>query len=114
MSAILGSGSFKYEALDKWEKLPEGVGLTEVPSVAVDSQDVVYVMTRNKDHPVIVLDRDGNFQRSFGQGVFSERTHGILIGRDDSVYCAGRSRQNVGRWQAHPHGDWGWRHGSLL
>ena len=88
MSANLGSGSFKYEALDTWERLPEGVTLLEVPSVAVDSQDRVYVLTRNKDHPVIVLDRDGNFQRSFGQGVFSERTHGILIGPDDSVYCA--------------------------
>ena len=88
MSAKLGSGSFKYEALDGWESLPEGVRLVEVPGVAVDSHDNVFVLTRNKDHPVIVLSRDGGFLRSFGQGIFSERTHGILIGPDGSVFCA--------------------------
>jgi len=88
MSAILGGGSFRYEALDQWEKLPEGVRPIECPGVAVDSKDQVYVLTRNTEHPVMVIDRAGNFLRSFGQGIFSERTHGIFVGPDDSVYCA--------------------------
>lgn len=88
MSAQVGTGQFTYEALDKWETLPEGVRLIECPGVAVDSADRVYVLTRNTEHPAIVFDRDGNFLRSFGQGVFSERTHGALIGPDGSVYCA--------------------------
>ena len=88
MSTILGSGDFTYEALDQWAKLPEGINLIECPGVAVDSGDRVYVLTRNKDHPVMVFDRDGNFLRSFGQDVFSDRTHAAFIGPDDSLYCA--------------------------
>ena len=88
MNAILGSGNFKYEALDKWQKLPQGVQMFETPGVAVDSKDQVYAITRNPENPVMVFDCDGNFLRGFGKGVFSERTHGILIGPDDSVWCA--------------------------
>ena len=88
MSAIVGTGDFRYEALDQWEQLPDGVRLMETPGVAVDSEDRVYALTRNIDHPVMVFDRQGTFLRSFGQGVFSERTHGILAGPDDSLYCA--------------------------
>ena len=87
MSVILGSGSFKYEAVDKWEKLPEGYRLVETPGVAVNSRDEVYAITRNPDTPVVVFDRDGNLLRTFGKGIFSDRTHAIFIGPDDSVYC---------------------------
>jgi len=62
--------------------------LTETPGVAVNSRDEVYAITRNTDNPVMVFDRDGNFLRAFGKGIFSERTHGILSGPDDSVWCA--------------------------
>ena len=44
----------------------------------MDSQDNVYVLTRG-EHPIIVFDRDGNFIRSFGEGLFSDRTHGLYI-----------------------------------
>ena len=88
MNVTLGDGEFKYEALGDWERLPDGVRFIECPGVAVDSQDRVYVLTRNEEHPIIVLDRDGGWLRSFGQGTFSARTHGILLGPDDTVYCA--------------------------
>ena len=103
MSAILGSGSFKYEALAQWEKLPDGVRLIECPGVAVNSKDQVYVITRNMENPVMVFDRDGNFLRSFGQEVFSERTHGISIGPDDSVYCADDDTHTITKFT--PEGD---------
>ena len=87
MSAIVGEGNFKYEALDTWPTLPEGARLIETPGVAVDSQDEIYAFSRNPDFPVMVFDRDGNFLRGFGKGIFGNRTHGILIGPDDTVYC---------------------------
>jgi hypothetical protein len=52
--------------------------------VAVDSKDHVYVFTRG-EHPMIVFDRDGNFLRSWGEGLF-KRAHGITIGPDDEVW----------------------------
>ena len=88
MSATLGSGCFKYEALDLWQNLPQGVQLIETPGVAVDSHDQVYALCRNPENPVMVFDRDGNFLSGFGKGVFSDRTHGILLGPDGSVWCA--------------------------
>ncbi len=87
MAVILGEGDFRYEALAEWEKLPDGMELLETPGVAVDSKDQVYAFTRNPDNPVVVLDADGNLVRTFGQGIFGKRSHGILIGPDDSVWC---------------------------
>ena len=87
MAVILGEGDFRYEALAEWEKLPDGMALLETPGVAVDSKDQVYAFTRNPDNPVVVLDADGNLVRTFGQGIFGKRSHGILIGPDDSVWC---------------------------
>ena len=87
MSAILGTGDFKYEHLLDWHKLPGDANLVEVPGVAVDSNDEIYVFSRNTKHPVMVFDRDGNYLRGWGEGIFSNRTHGILIGPDGSVWC---------------------------
>jgi DNA-binding beta-propeller fold protein YncE len=53
--------------------------------VATDSKDNVYLMTR-MDAWLIVYDRDGNFFRSWGEGLFTPMTHGIAIGPDDMVY----------------------------
>ena len=88
MSATIGSGNFKYEALDSWPTLPGGARLQETPGVAVDSRDQVYIFSRNEKNPVMVFDTEGNFLRGFGEGIFSNRTHGIFIGPDDTVFCA--------------------------
>jgi hypothetical protein len=42
----------------------------------VDKSDNVYVFNRGA-HPMVVFDRDGNFLRSFGEGLFP-RAHGSL------------------------------------
>ncbi len=94
MAASLGSGSLKYQPADGWAKLPAGYDFVECPGVAVDAQDNVYVFTRGP-HPVIVFDKDGNFVRSWGEGIFSERTHGISISPDGHVCCADDGLQHV-------------------
>src|SRR5262245_43304314 len=81
----MGCSEFGYEANDQWAKLPPGWSWMEVVAVATDAQDRVFVFNRG-EHPVVVFDGDGNFLRSWGEGLFA-RPHGILIGPDDSVYC---------------------------
>ena len=54
--------------------------------VAVDSSDRVYVFNRG-EHPLIVFDKEGKFLDSWGEGLFTN-AHGILINRNDHVYCA--------------------------
>ncbi len=88
MPEVYGIGDFRYNFVENWAKLPSGMTFKECPGVAIDSRDNVFILTRGEE-PIIVLDRDGNFVRSFGKGHFSEnRTHGIYIAHDDSVLCA--------------------------
>ncbi len=83
---IVGEGGFRYEFVEGWGRLPEGFRLGgEIPGVATDSQDRVYVFNRG-EHPVVVFDRDGRFLGSWGEDAFS-RPHGITITPDDIVWC---------------------------
>lgn len=85
MPAILGAGEHRYRVVENFAKLPDGWRLTDVASVAVDSKDRVYAFNRGA-HPMVVLDREGNFLRSWGEGLFS-RAHGLHIDADDNLYC---------------------------
>ena len=87
MAKQFGTDKFRYTWAENWGKLPSGMNFVECPGVAVDSADNIYVLTRG-DHPVVVFDRDGNFLRSFGEGHFSTRTHGLYIAQDDSILVA--------------------------
>jgi DNA-binding beta-propeller fold protein YncE len=74
-----------FKVIEGWEKLPAGYVHKDVNGVAVDSRDNVYLMTR-KDARIIVYDREGNFLRSWGEDIFTPRTHGIAIDPEDMVY----------------------------
>src|SRR2546426_4607456 len=96
MAMRLGSGNLLFEPVEGWEKLPEGWSFIDVAGVAVDGKDHVYVFNRG-EHPVVVFDRDGNVLRSFGEGLFSQRPHGIHTGPDDSVYCVDDGLHTIDR-----------------
>jgi DNA-binding beta-propeller fold protein YncE len=87
----------RYEVLPEWEQLPADYTHLDVVGVAVDSQDRVYVYTRAQSR-VIVYNRDGSFVRSWGEGFFTPRTHGITIGPDDAVYCVDEGNQVIYRF----------------
>jgi len=80
-----GSGEFRYQVVDNWAKRPRCWPFTDVAGVGVDSKDRVYVFNRSQ-HPVMVFDKDGNFIRSWGEGVFA-RPHGVFIDSDDVIWC---------------------------
>ncbi len=81
----LGTAGYTYEVVDNWAKLPDGWSFREVGGVGVDTKDNVYVFNRG-EHPVMVFDRDGNFLRSWGEGVFP-RAHGLTMAPDDTMFC---------------------------
>ncbi len=81
----IGSGRFTYEIAVDWEKLPPGYSWTDAAAVATDSQDRVYVFNRG-EHPMIVFDSEGNFIKSWGEGVFT-RAHGLTFAPDGTLYC---------------------------
>ena len=89
---VLGQDPFTYQVSgDDWGKLPEGWGYNdEATAVAVDSHDNLLVFNRG-NHPVIVMDREGNVIRAWGEGLFTT-PHGVTIGPDDSVYCVDKGQ----------------------
>ena len=87
-----------------WEQLPSGFTHPDVAAVAVDSRGEVYLFCR-AEHPVLVYDERGRFLRSWGEGQFTTRTHGITIGPDDSVYCVDDGGHSVRKFD---------RNGALL
>ena len=85
MAVILGTGAYRYEVSDNWAKLPPGREFNaDVAAVGVDAQDRVYAFNRGA-HPMCVFDRDGNFLRSWGEGVF-RRAHGVHMAPDDTLW----------------------------
>lgn len=78
------TGNPHFEVVEGWGKLPAGYQFKECSSVAVDAQDNIYVFCRG-EHPVIVFDREGNFRRAWGKGMFT-RAHSVIIGPDEAIW----------------------------
>lgn len=77
--------NLKYAVIENWEKLPERYTHLDAVGAGVDANDRVYLITR-MDARVIVYERDGSFVTSWGEGVFTPRTHCIRFAPDSSVY----------------------------
>jgi DNA-binding beta-propeller fold protein YncE len=121
MAQTIGSGRIRFETEEGWPQIPEGYEFPDASSVAVDSQDNVYVLNRGP-HPVIVLDKSGKFLRSWGEGEFDGRAHGIHCSPDDFiwtvndnqhcvkkytpegklVFVLGVEKQPAGKWSGNP------------
>jgi hypothetical protein len=86
-----------YSVVEGWEQLPAGFEHRDVAGVAVDGEDRVFLICRG-DHPVLVYDQKGNFVRSWGEGDFTYRTHGISVGPDGTVYCTDDGNHTVRRF----------------
>jgi sugar lactone lactonase YvrE len=82
-----------------WEQLPAGARHRDVAGVAVDRADRVYLITRG-DARVLVYEPDGTFVRSWGEGLFTDRTHGITVGPDGSVFCVDDAGHDVRQYTA--------------
>src|SRR5687767_7351648 len=90
---IMGDATVMFRAVPGWGTLLEGWRLGDVAGVAADSRDRIHVLTRD-DHPVIVLDRDGGFLFSWGEGDLA-CPHGIFIDEEDLVYVADNTDHTV-------------------
>ena len=90
---VVGSGRHTYEVQEDWARPPEGCEVLAA-SVTVDAQDRVYCFNRNKEHPVIVFDRDGNYLTSWGAGLFAF-PHTIRATRDDNLWLVDRDHAQM-------------------
>ncbi len=91
-----GTGKYRYELVDDWAKLSKGESFRDIGGIAIDKEDNVYLLNRS-ERPIMVLDRNGNVLRSWGEGFF-KRPHGSCLGPDDSIYCTDDVNQVVGKF----------------
>src|SRR6478672_83952 len=90
---VVGTGSHTYEVHEEWARPPQGIDILAA-SVTVDSKDNVYCFNRVKEHPVVVFDRDGNFLRSWGAGLFAF-PHTIRADKDDNLWLVDRDHAQM-------------------
>ena len=81
--ATVGTGKHIYELVEDWGKLPAGWTLGQT-GIVTDARDRVYLFNRS-EHPLIVLDRDGVFFTSWGEGILSS-AHGMFIDEQENLY----------------------------
>ena len=91
---MASAAGINYSVVEGWEQLPKGWTHRDVAGVAVDGEDSVYLMCRG-DHPVVIYDAKGNFKRSWGEGEFSYRTHGIYVAPNGSIFCTDDGNHTV-------------------
>src|SRR5437764_14270572 len=76
--------SLNLEPVADFLKLPAGWTLGSCSAVAVNSKGEIFLFHRGQ-HPLICFDKDGKYQRSWGDGVI-ETAHGLRIDRDDNAW----------------------------
>jgi DNA-binding beta-propeller fold protein YncE len=83
-----------YDLVDGWEQLPDGLHHEDVVGVGVDSNDQVFLLTRQESR-VLVYKRNGSFDTAWGDDIFSPRTHGLTVAPDDTIYCVDEGNQVI-------------------
>ena len=91
-------GEYVYESVPGWAPLPADWEWNHVVGVGVDSNDRIFAYNRS-DHPMIVLDKEGNILDSWGQETFVTAHH-LEVGSDDSVWTTDNGDHTVRKWTA--------------
>ena len=86
----VGSGPYRYDVIEGWGSLPQGMSFGVVTGVVVDSQERVIVCQQQMEPPVIVFDREGNYLTSWGVGLLPE-PHTLFIDSNDVIYVPDRA-----------------------
>jgi DNA-binding beta-propeller fold protein YncE len=86
-------GSQVYKVVRPFASWPPTLPIGVFSKAAVDSKGHLHVCQR-ADPPVIVFDREGNFQRSIGNGRCVD-SHGICITPDDRVHLVDRDAHQL-------------------
>jgi len=87
----------RLEPVAGYERLPAGHSHRDVAAVAVDPHDRVYLATRVRSC-IFVYERDGTFVRTWGEGMFSDRLHGLTVHPDGTLFVVDDAGHSVRRF----------------
>ena len=84
-----------YRTVETWPKLPANVQWGQVSGVELDSKGNLWVIHRT-DPPIMAFDPQGNFLRSFGDGMFVQ-AHSLHFDRDGNLWATdGQAKDGKG------------------
>lgn len=84
---ILQDGSFRYELDKDFLKLPDFLQYVPICTGCADEKDVLYLATRDREHPIVVVDPEGNYIRDFGKNLFTF-LHSVFVTGHKTLLCA--------------------------
>lgn len=87
------AAEFEFQSVPGFVKLPEDIALGACSAVAVNSRGEVLLFHRGK-RPILCLDAEGRYLRSWGDGVISA-AHGLRIDREDNVWATDTGSHRV-------------------
>jgi len=81
------SSNTVYEPVALWGRIPHGIYFKDATAAAVDDdRDRVYVFNRG-NHPMVVLNKAGEYVESWGQGDYI-RPHGVTVDPEGNLFLA--------------------------
>jgi hypothetical protein len=93
--------ALNYEAVPNGLTLPDGLTMGLPGDLEFDSKGHLWVMSRpapnatNTAQAIIEFDANGKYVRSFGQGMFGARPHGIHIDSEGNIWASDGSNHTV-------------------
>ncbi len=80
------NSGYAYELFPDYGNFPDRFTFTMYSGGCCDSGDNLFLSTRDADHPIMMLDPEGNYIKDFGKGLFQE-THTLTVTPDDTLLC---------------------------
>ncbi len=78
-------GEYAYEYIHDWIKWPSNMYSFAISGIVCRSDDII-VSTRDRNYPIVFLSKDGDFIKSIGKELDFNRTHGLTLDRDGSIW----------------------------
>lgn len=80
------NGNFAYELFPDYGTFPDQFEFTMYSGGCCDAEDNLFLATRDPEHPIMMLDPDGNYVKDFGKGLFKE-THTLCVTPQNTLLC---------------------------
>ena len=84
--SIFSHNGLAYELIPEYGNFPEEFEFSMFSGGCCDREDNLFMMCRDAAHPVVMLDAEGNYVRSMGQGLFRE-VHSLCVTPEDTLLC---------------------------
>lgn len=84
--SVFSHNGFAYELIPEYGKFPAGFEYTMYSGGSCDKDDNLYMLSRDSEHPVVMLDAEGNYVKSFGKGLFKE-VHSLYVSPNNTLLC---------------------------